>query len=158
MSQPTKKKTRIPLLWKVALMALLISGVYDLYYVYYALPRFETMAVDGQEAKGTERVEVATGMLESYYSLETSGAATRDQAQSLAVEALGSVQYDGDQGEGPFWATDDAGMLLLDASRPELVNTYVGDLRDGEGSLVFRTAGALAGSGSEALYRVEPGR
>jgi methyl-accepting chemotaxis protein len=158
MSQSTKKKTKIPLLWKVALMALVISGVYDLYYVYYALPRFEVMAVDGQEAKGTERVEVATGMLESYYYLETSGAATRDQAQSLAIEALGAVQYDADQGEGPFWATDDAGVLLLDASRPELVNTYVGDLRDGEGNLVFRTAEALAGSGSEASYRVSQPR
>ena len=128
--------------------------MYDLYYVYYALPRFEAITVDGQEARGAERVEVAAGMLESYCYLETSGAATRDQAQSLAIEALGSVQYDGDQGEGPFWATDAAGVLLLDASRPELVNTYVGDLRDGEGNLVFRTAGALAGGDSEALYRV----
>ncbi len=102
-----------------------------------------------------ERTRVAAGMLQSYYDLEVSGAATRIQAQALAIEALGGVQYDRGQGVGPFWATDDAGMLLLDPGQPELVNTYVGDRRDGDGNLVFRTASALGSGGSEAVYRVQ---
>ena len=154
MPQVRVRKTRIPLLWKVALLVLLISGVYDLYYVYYALPRFEAMTVEGQEARGVERVQVAAGMLGSYHGLETSGTATRAQAQALALEALGGVQYDQANGEGPFWVTSDAGVLLADPGRPDLLNTDVVSVRDGDGNLLYRTAPALAGSGSEAMYRV----
>ncbi len=152
MSRVGNKRTKIPLLWKVALLVFIISGAYDLYYVYYAMPRFEAITVRGQEARGAERVQVATGMLQSYYDLETSGYATRDQAQVLALEALGGVQYDEGNGEGPFWVTDAAGVLLADPSRPEMLNTDVGAVRDGGGNLVYRTAPAL--SDSETMYRV----
>ncbi len=154
MSKTVGKRTRVPLLWKVALMVILISGIYDLYYVCYALPKFEGVAKDVQRARATERSQVAGGMLGSYYDLEVSGAATRDQAQALALAALGGVQFDEARGEGPFWATDDAGMLLLDPGRPDLVSTDVSGLRDGEGNLVYRTASDLAGGNSEALYEV----
>lgn len=57
------RRIKIGLLWKMAFVALIIAAIYDLYFTYYALPRFQSMIVHDQEAKAQQRAEVVLGML-----------------------------------------------------------------------------------------------
>ncbi len=152
------KRIKIGLLWKMAFVALLITGVYDMYFIYYALPRFQSMIVNDQQVKAQQRAEVVLGMLNSYYALETSGVATRSEAQSYAINAASGLVYSEEDGDMPFWVIDSQPVLLADPGQPDLVNRYVGDVRDEKGNLVFRDALDVAGSYGDGFFTVyQPG-
>jgi methyl-accepting chemotaxis protein len=148
------RQIRIRLLWKMALVALIIAIIYDLYFTYYMLPRFQSMIVQGQEAKAQQRAEVVVGMLDSYYALETSGVATKAEAQAYALSAVAALDYSGEDGETPFWVTDYQPMLLADASQPGLTNSYVGDITDERGNQIYSEAINIARSEGEGFFTV----
>ncbi len=148
------RQIRIRLLWKMALVALIIAVIYDLYFTYYMLPRFQSMIVQGQEAKAQQRAEVVVGMLDSYYALETSGVATRAEAQAYALSAVAALDYSGEDGETPFWVTDYQPVLLADASQPGLTNSYVGDVTDERGNQIYGEAINIAGSEGQGFFTV----
>jgi methyl-accepting chemotaxis protein len=148
------KRIKIGLLWKMALVTLMIAAIYDLYLTYYTLPRFQSMIVHDQEAKAQQRAEVVLGMLNSYYALETSGVATRAEAQAYAINAVDNLAYSEADGEMAFWLSDYQPVLLADPSQSALVNTYVGNVSDEKGNLVFRDALNLTRSGGEGFFTV----
>jgi len=148
------RQLKIGLLVKLALVTLMIAAIYDLYFTYYALPRFQTMIVDDQEEKAQQRAEVVVGMLNSYYALETSGVATRAEAQTYALDAVNSLAYSEEDGEMAFWVSDYQPVLLADPSQPALVNTYVGNVSDEKGTLIFRDAVNLTRSEGEGFFTV----
>jgi len=141
-------------LWKMALVALIIAAIYDLYFVYYMLPKYQSMIVYDQETKAQERAGVALGMLNSYYALETSGVATRAEAQAYAINAVGGLGYNEEEGEMAIWVSDYQPVLLADPSQPNLVNTYVGNVSDEKGNLVFSEAVDIATNEGEGLFTV----
>jgi methyl-accepting chemotaxis protein len=148
------RQIKIRLLWKMALVALVIAVIYDLYFTYYMLPRFQSMIVQGQEAKAQQRAEVVVGMLDSYYALETSGAATRAEAQAYALSAVAALQYSEADGEMAFWVTDHQPVLLADASQPGLTDSYVGNITDERGNRVYSEAIDIAASKGEGFFTI----
>jgi methyl-accepting chemotaxis protein len=148
------RQLKIGLLVKLALVTLVIAAIYDLYLTYYTLPRFQSMIVHDQEAKAQQRAEVVLGMLNSYYALETSGVATRAEAQAYAINAVDNLAYSEADGEMAFWLSDYQPVLLADPSQSALVNTYVGNVSDEKGNLVFRDAVNLTRSGGEGFFTV----
>ena len=150
------RQLKIGLLVKLALVTLMIAAIYDLYLTYYALPRFQSMIVHDQEAKAQQRAEVVLGMLNSYYALETSGVATRAEAQAYAIDAVDNLAYSEADGEMAFWVSDYQPVLLADPSQPALVNTYVGNVSDEKGNLIFRDAVNLTRSEGEGFFTVIP--
>ena len=148
------RQIKIGLLWKMALVALAIAAVYDIFFTYYLLPEFRSMIVYDQEAKAEQRTGVVLGLLDSYYALETSGAATRAEAQAYALSAVNNLAYSEDDGEMAFWVSDYQPVLLADPSQPALVNTDVGNITDEEGNLVFAEAIDIARSNREGFLTV----
>jgi methyl-accepting chemotaxis protein len=148
------RQIKFGLLWKLALVSLLIVGVYDIYFLYYALPKFRSTVVAAEETRALSRVEVATGMLDSYYALETSGVATQAEAQAYAINAVGGLAYCPEEGELAIWVTDDQPVLLADASQPDLVNTNVGNVKDEKGTLLYRDAVDISRGGGAGLFTV----
>jgi len=148
------RQIKIGLLWKMAFVALLVTIVYDMYFVYYALPRFQSMIIHDQETKAHERAEVVLGMLDSYYALEDSGSATRAEAQTCALSAVAGLAYSEDEGRMAFWVTDYQPVLLADPSQAALVNTYVGNISDENGNLTYTEAVGIARSQGEGFFSV----
>jgi len=148
------RQIKIRLLWKMALVALIIAAIYDLYFVYYMLPKYQSMIVYDQETKAQERAGVALGMLNSYYALETSGVATRAEAQAYAINAVGGLGYNEEEGEMAIWVSDYQPVLLADPSQPNLVSTYVGNVSDEKGNLIFNEAIDIARSEGEGFFTV----
>jgi methyl-accepting chemotaxis protein len=148
------RQIKIGLLWKMALVALIIAAIYDIFFTYYALPKFRSTIVEGQQAKVQQRAEVVIGMLDSYYALETSGVATRAEAQAYALSAVSGLAYSEQDGETPIWVSDYQPVLLADPSQPSLVNTYVGNVTDDKGNLIFGEAVNIARSSGEGFFTV----
>jgi len=148
------RQIKIGLLWKMAFVALLVTIVYDMYFVYYALPRFQSMIIHDQETKAQERAEVVLGMLDSYYALEDSGSATRAEAQTRALSAVAGLAYSEDEGRMAFWVTDYQPVLLADPSQAALVDTYVGNISDENGNLTYTEAVGIARSQGEGFFSV----
>jgi methyl-accepting chemotaxis protein len=151
------RQIKIGLLWKMALVALIIAAVYDVFFTYYVLPEFQSMTVHDQEAKAEQRTRVVLGMLDSYYAMETSGAVTREEAQAHALSAVSGLAYSEEDGEMAIWVTDYQPVLLADRSQPSLVNTYVGNVTDDNGGLIFGEAVNIARSEGEGFFTMYQG-
>ena len=148
------RQIKIRLLWKMALVALAIAGIYDIFFTYYVLPEFRSMIIHDQEAKAEQRTGVVLGMLDSYYAMETSGMVTREEAQAYAITAVGGLNYSDEEGEMALWVTDYQPVLLADASQPGLTSTYVGDVVDDKGNHIFSEAVDIARSQGEGVFTV----
>ena len=148
------KEIRFGLLWKLAAVAFLVIGAWFMYIISYALPQFRSAAVAAAADEGEGRTLVAIGMLNSYYALETSGVATRAEAQAYAINAVGGLEYSPEEGELAIWVTDYQPVLLADASQSDLVNTNVGNMKDLKGTLIYRDAVDISRSSGEGLFTV----
>lgn len=130
------KRIKLGLVWKVFAVYVIASSLVSIYYVYYAMPRFERIYIQDAREKNQEGVEVALGVLNSYHSLEEEGILTTSEAQSRAISEINELRYTQD-GDGTFWVTDYQPVLLADPTMPELVNTNVSYVADANGESVF---------------------
>ena len=109
----TVKRLRIGLLFKMWLLCLAVTFLYDMYFVYYALPGFQNRVFDYKREEVQCGTDVAIGVLNSYRSLEAEGILTTGEAQSRALADLDGLRY-GDDNEGTFWVSDYQPVLLAD--------------------------------------------
>ena len=130
------KRMRIGLLFKMWLLCLAVTFLYDMYFVYYALPEFQSRTFDQKRDEVRAGTEVALGILNSYYSLEEEGILAAGEAQSRALAEMNDLRY-GKDGEGTFWVSDYQPVLLADPTVPALVNTNVGYVTGADGESVF---------------------
>lgn len=79
-------------------------------------------------------VEVAHGILESYYARESSGELTREQATAQALRDIGHLRY---SGEEYFWINDMGPTMLMHPTTPELVGRALGSFEDPNGLALF---------------------
>jgi methyl-accepting chemotaxis protein len=131
------KQIKIGLVTKVFLVYVIVSSLVSVYYVYYAMPKFQHLFVQEAREKNQEGVEVALGVLNSCHSLEEEGILTTSEAQTHALSEINDLRYTQDGG-GTFWVTDYQPVLLADPVVPGLVNTNVGYITDESGESVFR--------------------
>ncbi len=87
------------------------------------------------ERRLREILETAHGMLESLYARESSGAFTREQAQTLAVEQINSMLFGVD---GYIWADTVDYINVALPPNPSVVGTSRRDLQDQTGTYIIR--------------------
>jgi len=91
-------------------------------------------ALKDRMASTRQLVEVAHGVLVWAQAKETSGELKRDQAQSLAIQAIANLRYDTSE---YFWINDMTPTVIMHPVRPELNGKNVGDMKDPNGFALF---------------------
>ena len=146
------RRIRLGLTLKLVLVADMALNIFLVYVIVFALPSMQRSTLHQCEI-GTERqTEVAWGILQYNYQLETSGLATRNEAQARALDEITSL-VSGTGQQADFWVYDYQPVLLASASMPQLVNTNVGDIRDAKGQALFADLVNISRSEGEGLYR-----
>jgi methyl-accepting chemotaxis protein len=140
------KRMRVGLLFKMWLLCLAVTFFYDMYFVYYALPGFQTRIFDSKREEVQSEAQVALGILNSYHTLEEDGILATSEAQSRALAELNGLHY-GKNNEDTFWVSDYQPVLLADPTAPALVNTNVGYITDAHGASVFGTMASVSRDG-----------
>lgn len=79
-------------------------------------------------------VEVALGVAEGYVAQEQSGELTREAAQALAAQQIGSLRY---QEDGYFWINDEHPVMVVHPMQPELDGTDLSGITDTDGTAIF---------------------
>jgi hypothetical protein len=130
------KRIRVGLLFKMWLLCLAVTFLYDMYFVYYALPGVQTRVFNSKRQEVQCGTDVALGVLNSHYALEAEGILTTSEAQSRALAEMSNLRY-GEDGEGTFWVNDYQTVLLADPTAPTLVNTNVSYITGANGESVF---------------------
>ena len=89
-----------------------------------------------QERKNATRqhVEVAYGVLSWAQAKEVSGEMTREQAQTVAKQAVGALRYDTNE---YFWINDMSANIVMHPIKPELVGKDGSSIKDPNGFAVF---------------------
>ncbi len=146
------RRIRLGLTLKLVLVADMALNIFILYVIAFALPTMQRNVLHEIE-KGTEQqAEAAWSILQYNYQFETSGLATRNEAQARALDEIASLASGSDQ-EGDLWVYDYQPVLLASTYMPDRVNTNVGDVRDASGKAVFSDMVNISRSEGEGLYK-----
>lgn len=86
-------------------------------------------------------VETGHALIGFYRDQAAAGAMSREEAQQAALKAVQALRYDGDQ---YFWINDHTPRMIMHPIKPELNGQELGDIRDPEGTLLFREFVAVA--------------
>jgi methyl-accepting chemotaxis protein len=78
---------------------------------------------------------IAISVLQKFHALETSGAMTREQAQSEAMKAIGEMRYDG--GSGYFWINDMRPFMVMHPINAKLNGADLSQNKDPNGKHLF---------------------
>ena len=146
------RRIRLGLTLKLVLVADMALNIFLIYVVVFALPSMQRSNLHRCEIGTEQRTEDAWGILQYNYQLETSGLATRSEAQARALDEITSLVSDSGQ-QGDFWVYDYQPVLLASASMPGLVNTNVGNVTDAKGQAVFADMVGISTSAGEGLYK-----
>ena len=111
----------------VAVSALIVSAL-------FAMNKQDSLVQTNLESKTREHVEAAIGVVEYAHSLETSGVATREEAQQYALGTLSTMRYDGSQ---YFWVNDHHPTVIMHPIKPELNGADVSETEDSNGVKLF---------------------
>jgi methyl-accepting chemotaxis protein len=144
------KRVRIGLLFKMWLLCLAVTFLYDMYFVYYALPGVQTRIFEARQEGAQAGTEVALGILNTYRDLEEDGTLSTSEAQSRALAEMNNLRY-GE--ESTFWVTDYQPVLLADATAPGLVNTNVAYITGADGESVFRAMADIGRTDGSGFYK-----
>jgi methyl-accepting chemotaxis protein len=90
--------------------------------------------LDDRKATLDAVLDAATHVIEAYKGKANAGEMTQADAQGAALSELGRLRYGTD---GYIFVTTREPVMLLNPARPQLVGTYVGNLRDAKGNLLF---------------------
>jgi len=146
------RRIRLGLTLKLVLVADMALNIFIIYVIVFALPQMQRSALHDKEAAVIQQTEVAWGILQYNYQLETSGLATRNEAQARALDEITSVASGSGQ-QGDIWVHDYQPVLLASASIPDRVNTNVSDVTDVKGRAIFSDMVSISRSEGEGLYR-----
>ena len=151
MEQEPRRRFRFTVTWKLSIILAVILTAFNIYNYVIAIPTIQSRLETEMRNSARSEVQTACGALEYYYGLETSGVATREQAQQQALTAVSGLTY-GAEGEGYFWVTDYQPVLLADASMPARIGTDVGSLTDAGGKSMFADMSRICQSDGEGFY------
>jgi len=115
---------------KIRALVFLVCGLFALQEAVYVLPTFKSKLFERRQDENRAVVEVAYGLIEHFAALETSGKASRAEAQVQAKAALRGLRFGGGN---YFWINDLEPRMLLHPTKPELEGQPVADLKDASG-------------------------
>lgn len=102
--------------------------------LFVTIPRFEKRVVDYKKKNIQIAVESVFNILDHYYSLEKSGALSRQQAQSQALAIIKNLRY---QGQEYFWINDNTPTMVMHPFKPELNGKNIAQNTDPTGKKLF---------------------
>ena len=89
-----------------------------------------------KQSQVRELVTAAEGVLKEQYGKETSGEATREQAQRTAKELLGKMLF-GPGGKDYFFLISEDSKMIFHPFRPDLIGKDVSGIKDPDGLTLF---------------------
>ncbi|BFG79903.1 methyl-accepting chemotaxis protein [Paraburkholderia terrae] len=90
--------------------------------------------LEGRKATLEAVLDAAAHVIEAYMGKANAGEMTLADAQSAALSELDRLRYGTD---GYIFVTTREPVMLLNPAPPEMVGTYVGNLRDAKGNMLF---------------------
>ena len=96
---------------------------------------------DAKAQKTMHVVQTASGLLEYYQGLESSGKLTREQAQQQAMDAIRGLRYNQTD---YFWINDLKPVMIMHPANPKLVGQDLSGVKDPDGFQVFNEMVTLA--------------
>lgn len=128
---------RMSLLRKLTLALIGIEGAFLALVIFWIMPAMKARMLEERKAKVKDVVESSMGTVEFFYSLERSGAMSREEAQAKAKEALRLVRY-GSDGKDYLFVINYEPTTIMHPYRPDLEGKYMGDFKDPQGTFLFR--------------------
>ncbi|HEX8955422.1 MAG TPA: methyl-accepting chemotaxis protein [Burkholderiaceae bacterium] len=92
------------------------------------------LITDERESNVRQAVETASGVLDYYNGLATSGAMPLAEAQQKALDTIKGMRYSGSE---YFWVNDFKPVMLMHPIKPELNGTMLTQNKDADGKLLF---------------------
>lgn len=91
-------------------------------------------ALDARKNSIRQHIEAVYSVLEYAHNAEKSGAMSREQAQSMVVEMIKKMRYDGKE---YFWINDMEPRMIVHPIKPELDGKPLADMKDPNGVHLF---------------------
>jgi methyl-accepting chemotaxis protein len=133
------------------LILLLVTG--------FAIWEKYTLNASARALAVRQNVEVAHSILQWAHQLETAGSHTRDQAQTLAKQALDAARYSGSE---YFWLQDSKAQVVMHPIRKDLNGKDGSQIKDPDGKAVFvlfsQKAAESEAGGTVAYQWPKPGQ
>ncbi|MCM2474168.1 methyl-accepting chemotaxis protein [Rhizobium sp. CG5] len=101
----------------------------------YTLNHFQGAMVAERKAKLSAMDQSMITLFKFYYGLETSGALTRDEAQTRAKDAVRALRY---EDSGYFWINDMKSGIIMHPIKPALDGTDQSGMKDPTGKFIFQ--------------------
>ncbi len=102
----------------------------------FSIPYFEKTLLERKKEMIRELTAEAVSLIAEYAADETSGLATREEAQADAIAHIRDIRY-GREGKDYFWITDLTPRMLLHPYRNDLEGKDVSNFQDDNGLRVF---------------------
>ncbi|MCA4963771.1 methyl-accepting chemotaxis protein [Pseudomonas sp. Y24-6] len=107
------------------------------------LKQIHTDLYQAKAQKTRHVVQTASGVLNYYHGLETTGVLTREAAQKQALTAVRGLRYDQDD---YFWINDLVPVMVMHPANPKLDGQNLSAIRDPDGFALFNEMVAVAKS------------
>lgn len=115
-----KIKTKLSILLLIAALGLIIIEISSFY-------SFKDILLNERKTKTKHIIEVASGVIETYYNRFKNGEITEEEAKTRAIRYIKALRY-GDKGY--FWINDMHPTMIMHPFNPELDGKDLTDLKD----------------------------
>ena len=105
------------------------------------LQQIHTDLYQAKAEKTRHVVQTATGILDYYHGLETTGALDRATAQQQALNVIRDLRYGQDD---YFWINDLTPVMLMHPTNPKLEGQDVSTIKDPDGFAMFNEMAVIA--------------
>ncbi|WP_448188801.1 methyl-accepting chemotaxis protein [Azospirillum sp. sgz301742] len=127
MAYSLKLRGRLTAMASVALVGMIMIAV-------VALTSLRAELMNDRQMKTRDLVDAASSLALKYAELARTGAMPAEQAKKAALEAIGTLRY---EGTNYFWVNDLDGVLLMHPTLKDRIGTSVLDIRDPSGYSIF---------------------
>ena len=124
-------------LWMILIVAVLMLMTLGL----LMLKQIHDDLYQAKSQKTQHVVQTASGILNFYHGLETTGVLTREAAQKQALSVVRGLRYDQNE---YFWINDLTPVMIMHPANPKLDGQNLSAIRDPDGFAVFNEFVTLA--------------
>ena len=124
-------------LWMILIVAVLMLMTLGL----LMLKQIHDDLYQAKSQKTQHVVQTASGILNFYHGLETTGVLTREAAQKQALSVVRGLRYDQDD---YFWINDLTPVMIMHPANPKLDGQNLSAIRDPDGFAIFNEFVTLA--------------
>jgi len=136
LDEQSQKHARRDFLLRVVSPAVAAVVLFILATFLILIPAVENQMLDGKKETTQELTRSAVSIINEYHQQEQSGALTREEAQTQAVDRIKLMRW-GDQNADYFWITDTHPTMIMHPYLPELDGQDLTTYQDEKGNYLF---------------------